>query len=149
MTASDIAAWWGAILATIVLAWDIFKWLRSGVRLKVRVTPNMQVAGDETEKQLVHVEVVNRGDKTTTITHWAFYEFDSWLDRVRNKRKAMGIVPYPEGPDLPFELEPGKRWSATVAQAGLFAHFSHKQIFCVIIHSGSDKEELCRLNVAE
>jgi hypothetical protein len=149
MTASEIAAWWGAVIATVVLAWDIFKWARSGVRLKVRAIPNMQVAGDATEKKLVHVEVVNRGDRTTTITHWAFYEFASTLIRLRRKRKSAGIVPYPEGPPLPFELAPGRRWAATVEQDGLFPLFSGSQVYCVIIHSGSDKEAMCRLNMAE
>lgn len=148
MTASVIAAWWGAVIATVVLAWDIFKWARSGARLKVRVTPNMQVAGDSSQQKLVHVEVVNRGDRVTTITHWAFYEFASTLHRLRRKRKSQGIVPYPEGPALPFELEPGKRWAATVAQEGLFSHFTGGQVFCVIVHSASDKEALCRLHTS-
>jgi hypothetical protein len=149
MTASEVAAWWGAVIATVVLVWDIFKWARAGVRLKVHAVPNMQVAGDATETKLVHIEVVNRGDKTTTITHLAFYEFASTLDRLRGKRKAAGIVPYPEGPQLPYELAPGKRWAATVRQAGLFPHFSGGQVYCVIIHSGRDKEVLCRLKMAE
>lgn len=147
MTASEIAAWWGAVIATAVLAWDIFKWLRSGVRLKIRAIPNMQVAGDASGKNLVFVEAVNRGDKSTTITHCAIYEFASTFNRLRGKRKAQGLVPYPDGPALPYELAPGQRWSATVAQAGLLAHFSGGQVFCAIIHTGSDAEALCRLNL--
>jgi hypothetical protein len=23
---SDVAAWWGAVLATVVFAWDVYKW---------------------------------------------------------------------------------------------------------------------------
>ncbi|HEY0197067.1 MAG TPA: hypothetical protein VGC19_00830 [Rhodanobacter sp.] len=147
MTASEIAAWWGAVIATAVFAWDIFKWLQSGVRLKVRAIPNMQIAGDSSEKKLVLVEVVNRGDKATTITHWALYEFASTFNRLRRKRKAQGLVPHPDGPTLPYELAPGQRRAATVVQAGVLTHFSDGQIFCAIIHTGSDREALCRLNL--
>ena len=107
----------------------------------------MQIVGDTAGNKLVHVEVVNRGDKSTTITNWALYEFKSTFDRLRRKRKAQGIVPYPDGPTLPFELAPGQRWSATVAQEGLLSYFSGGQIYCAIIHTASDREALCRLHL--
>jgi hypothetical protein len=43
LSASDWAAWWGAILATIVFGWDIVKSFRSGPRLRVRAAPEMQM----------------------------------------------------------------------------------------------------------
>jgi len=49
--ASDFAAWWGAILATVVLLWDIFKWRATRVRLRITAQPNMQTvtrAGKQT-----------------------------------------------------------------------------------------------------
>jgi hypothetical protein len=39
MQASDIAAWWGAIVATAILFWDIIKWKKSGVTVKVKAVP--------------------------------------------------------------------------------------------------------------
>lgn len=42
--AEAIAAWWGAILSTVVFGWEMYKWLRSGARLKVQVAQNMQAA---------------------------------------------------------------------------------------------------------
>ena len=34
-----VIALWGAILSTIVLAWDIFKWKTAGPKLRVSVKP--------------------------------------------------------------------------------------------------------------
>jgi hypothetical protein len=42
MTASDYAAWWGAVVATVVFAWDIIKWKKNGPRLKVSVAQTEQ-----------------------------------------------------------------------------------------------------------
>jgi hypothetical protein len=46
MTSTEIAAWWGAIIASIVLLWDIYKWKTRGPKLVMRLSPNIQVWGD-------------------------------------------------------------------------------------------------------
>lgn len=143
MTASDIAAWWGAGIATIVLGWDIYKWTTSGPRLAVKVQPNMQETGDPSETKNILVEVVNRGDKLTTLTHLAFYSYKTILHRLARRRNAhVGLVPRPGGPGLPFELEPGKRWVGLVEQDAVFSQHKDGLIFAVIVHSGSNSEQL-------
>jgi hypothetical protein len=143
MEASDIAAWWGAGLATIVLGWDIYKWFTSGARLFVKVQPNMQEVGDPRETKNILVEVVNRGDKLTTLTHLAFYSYKNRFYRlIRRRNPHVGIVPRPGGPGLPFELEPGKRWAGLVEQDAVFAEHKDGLVFAVIVHSGSSKELL-------
>lgn len=42
-TISDYAAWWGAVIATLALIWNIVIAARSGARVKVRVSPNMKI----------------------------------------------------------------------------------------------------------
>jgi len=35
MKITELAAWWGAIIATLVLLWDMYKWERSGPIINV------------------------------------------------------------------------------------------------------------------
>ncbi len=143
MTASDIAAWWGASIATAVLGWDIYKWAISGKHLSVRVQPNMQLAGEQSGTKNILVEVVNRGGKLTTLTHLAFYSYKSIFHRLLRKRnKHIGIVPYPGGQGLPYELEAGKRWNGLVEQDAVFAEHRDGLVYAVIAHSGSNRELL-------
>jgi hypothetical protein len=40
---SDVAAWWGAVLATVVFAWDVYKWAKSGPRVVMTVQTHMKM----------------------------------------------------------------------------------------------------------
>ncbi len=46
----EIVAWWGAIVATVVLVWDIYKWKTSGPKIRFVVCPGMIVVGDPTRE---------------------------------------------------------------------------------------------------
>lgn len=37
MSATDIAAWIGAVTGTLVLIWDVYKWMQTGPKVKVSV----------------------------------------------------------------------------------------------------------------
>ncbi len=45
MSATDIAAWIGAVTGTQVLILDVYKWLQTGPKIKVSVAPNMVAYG--------------------------------------------------------------------------------------------------------
>ena len=85
---TEIAAWWGAAIATLVLGWDVDKHVRSGPRLRVRANPNMEIVGYEVKlglmetvlpkgTKLIHVDVTNVGDQPTTLTHFVFFAYRS------------------------------------------------------------------------
>jgi len=42
-SASDFAAWWGAIVATLAVIWNIIVAIRSGARVQVKANPDMQI----------------------------------------------------------------------------------------------------------
>ena len=69
LSGTDIVAWWGAIVATSVLIWDIYKWRTSGPRIKFIVQPNSLVVGDPARKgkRFISVKATNVGDRPTTI----------------------------------------------------------------------------------
>lgn len=111
MGVSDIAAWWGAVIATLVLGWDIFKWKQSGYKLRLSLRPEMQLIGDDSGRLYVVIEVVNIGDKTTELTHVAGSLYKSHLQRYSGKNERSFIVPKPSlFTEFPYYLEPGKRW---------------------------------------
>ncbi|MDE1341188.1 hypothetical protein [Vibrio aestuarianus] len=80
MDASNIVAWWGAVVATLVLGWDVLKWLQSGAKIKTRLVLRTQysdsepIRQEETENGTIsiyetytHIEIINVGAVPTTI----------------------------------------------------------------------------------
>lgn len=51
MDGTDIAAWWGAITATVVLCWDVYKWIMSGARVRIEVRSGVSITGDENKDE--------------------------------------------------------------------------------------------------
>lgn len=149
MSASDIAAWWGAIVATMVFGLDIFKWWKAGPKIIVRANPNMQMVssgqGLEPEKN-IFLEVVNNGDKLTTVTHVIIHHYKSKWSVICKKPNGQAVVPLP-GPmqKLPFELEPGKRWTGLIDQSDIKSKFQGGYIYCGILHTATPKPILCKV----
>ena len=120
LTSTDIVAWWGAILATTVLVWDIYKWKTSGSKLRLLVQTGMKLMGDpETEDDtFVTFKVTNIGDRPTTITVVGFKYYKSWLDKYRNKTDKAFVIPNPQFNHqvLPYILEVGQEWMGGTKQ---------------------------------
>ncbi len=152
---SVIAAWWGAIIASIVLLWDIFKWTTQGPRIVVHAKPNMhrvnQLKGKLDEENLIFVEVVNRGSQPTTITHLAIYQYESRLKKILNKPKTQGAVFQQDtGQQLPHLLGPGAQWSGMIDQNDLTEKWGTEGlIYCGVLYSSSKKPVLTRVNLNE
>jgi hypothetical protein len=96
-------------VASTVLLWDIFKWVTKGAKVTVNATPNMQtfnhIEGELDDDRLIFVEAVNTGDMPTTITHLAFYQYDSLVKKILNKPKSQGAIPWQgAGYELPARL---------------------------------------------
>jgi hypothetical protein len=137
---SEIAAWWGAALATIVFLWDMYKWRSSGARLRINVSGDMQfIGGSELrpDKDYVVVEVVNAGNKASTITHMVGFHYATWFAWLRRKPTNSFISPNP-GVDrpLPHRIEPGARWMGSFEQTPDLESWARNGILCCgVIHS--------------
>lgn len=70
MKPTEIAAWWGAGIATLILFWDIYKWIISGPKFSFRVSSNMKFFGDlkRDDQTYVTIRATNKGDRPTTIS---------------------------------------------------------------------------------
>lgn len=150
---TQIVAWWGAIIATTILLWDIYKWKKSGVDLRVRICPNMEIFGghEPDENTYVMVVVVNRGDRATTITHLTAYYFKDKLSRIRKKAdKSMFITdPSPSQP-IPHKLNPGEQWMGMIIQDEELEQRAKSGILCVsVVHTGKEKLSYQQINIPE
>lgn len=92
---NDIAAWWGAIIATLALAWNIIVAVRSGARIHVTANPNMKIypktpiTGD---KSYIAVTAVNSGTSPTTITHFCGFSAPSLWKLIRKQTQQFVIT---------------------------------------------------------
>ena len=143
-SASDYAAWWGAIVASLALTWNIIQTIRAGARIEVVITPNMKVYPPQpptNDNDYIAVKAVNRGTGPTTITHCAgFYTNSRWGLIKKSERQQFVINISPEtGTKIPFVLEPGAEWNNLAAQADLFKMSGSGYLYLGIYHNQRSK----------
>ena len=123
-TATDIVAWWGAIIATTVLVWDIYKWRTSGARIRLLVQSGMKLFGDPDmeDDTFITFKVTNIGDRPTTITAVGFRHYETLFSRLRKKVNKACIITNPEfnHQRLPYVLEVGEEWMGGTKQTDEF-----------------------------
>ncbi len=155
MNATEIAAWWGASIATMVLIWDVFKWIRTGPIINVFASPDMQTHGSISDgthdKTFVTVEVTNTGDRKTTLTHLVGFHYANRFQWLRNKKNKTFIVANPAfSAVLPHVLEPGERWLGGIEQNEELDDISRNgYLYCGVYHSGGKKAVLQRVIVRD
>lgn len=148
---TNTAAWWGAVIATIVLMWDIYKWFRSGPILHVTVGPNMQTLGNipnhPKNQKYISVEVTNTGSRKTTITHLVSFYYKSFIFNLFKKPNKNFVVLTPAFlSTLPHIIEPGGRWLGGIEQNIELEELSRNgYLFCGIYHSSSKKPVMQRV----
>ena len=108
-----VLAAYGAITATVVILWDVWKWKHAGPNLSVFVSTGMKTFGGlkPDDKLYVVMNVTNRGDRATTLTHMSVHYFPDWRAWIRGKSTYNAIVANPSAAQpIPYLLEPGKVW---------------------------------------
>lgn len=125
---TDIAAWWGAVVATIVLVWDVVKWSRD--RPRIQVGARMPVvywnserieitdAGSDDFSQLksyCHIEIINKGNMPATIVSVCCSN-KSGKNGV--KHSSHDIVIH-DGNKLPHVLGAGQVWSCRIPESSV------------------------------
>jgi hypothetical protein len=151
MTVTDVLAMIGAFTGSAALLWDVFKWLKTGPRVRVSAIPNMVSTGEGNAYQgkNVIIEVVNTGDSKTTITHLAGYHYDSWFKPIfRFKPTTQFVVPNPIPGRLPCELSPGERWVGLIEQTPDLIDMSvNGKLYVGILHSMKRSPVMTRLMI--
>ena len=147
-------AGYAAIVATGALALEIRRWFETGARLSISVMPQMQtfnIPGTEGNNYLV-VNVSNRGQTPTTITHFALFHYGSWINWLRRKRGWAVVVlrPQPPGSDpvIPSVLRPGESWSGmALHEDDLVSRMKSGYLYVAIHATHSDKPTLARVRL--
>lgn len=122
MTPSDYAAWYGAAIATVVLVWDVVKWVRSGPRIIVQAMAGSasyqidQIIG----KDITLVRIANNGDSATTLSTWRFlYRPKGFLQEKQAVAMDDTIVGHNQTPKM---IAPGEVWQGVAREPPNFAH---------------------------
>jgi len=142
-------AWWGAIIATMVFVWDIYKWANRGPRLEYDVKTNMKTFGDQTREGMtfITVRVSNTGDGSTTIENMGFLHYHNWILRLARKPSFAAVVTNAGAPGpIPYEIKPGGIWDGMAQQdEDLVLKANKGRLYCSIYHSGSKKPIMRRV----
>ena len=142
ISSTDYAAWWGAVIATLALVWNIIVSIRSGARLHVTATPNMRMFPpnpDEEDKSFIFVNAVNRGTSDATITHFCGYQADSFWNLIRNKKQYFVVNGTSDGLPISTKVSPGEEWRGMADQELIMKDFKGKYFYIGVIHNQRKK----------
>ena len=150
MTSTEIAAWWGAIVATFVALLELYKWKSSGPKLKVTISPNMVgFGGFKTDNEkVVLIEVANIGNFPTTITATGLRGFKFPLLKYLKNTSSLHVLvlkPVNETNKLPFQIKPGEIWSATTIQDSDLTKLSGNGRLYLEVHDSWNKKPTYQL----
>jgi hypothetical protein len=110
---TNFVAWWGAIVATLVLLWDIYKWRIEGPIVRGRAFAFWLQVGDPSGGEHLVFRLNNNGSRPTTIESLGVHYYPNG----RSKKDAQSFIlkpgPLAAYPDL---LAPGHVWSAISLQ---------------------------------
>ena len=146
MDATDIIAVYGAIVATAVFGWDIYKWRISGARLCLSIVQH-QV------KDLRHIRVTatNRGDKPTTISRSAFLYYKGWLSWAKSLLPLIQGKPDKSFPRrdtaLPRDIKRGGEWGIVILDEEIKEIPKQGLLFFAIYESHRKKPKTIRIHL--
>src|ERR1019366_3053753 len=139
---TEVAAWVGAVAGPCALLWDFYKWKTAGPRLKLTVSPNMQMIPDPDPDALyIMATVQNQGTAGTTITGMCFATYRSWWTRIRLKPSTQFLVVTPSTTrPVPFKIEVGTEWLGMAIQdKELEQMIGAGNLWCNVYHSWSKR----------
>ena len=136
-----IAAY-AAIVSTFVLGWDAYKWLVSGAKIELSVSPAMEVFGGLVPDPNTYISVtaLNVGDRPTTITNLGGMYFESWWRAyiIRRRAKRAFIVTEPsQAQRIPYRFEVGDQWIGMAIQTDEIAQMAQNGYLFFILYSAT------------
>ena len=148
LSPSDVAAWWGAIVASIVLVWDIIKWRMSQTVLRIQASPNMRIFDTAIPPKPTYItlRVCNRGGQPTTIELVVVFHHANLFHRLLRKADTAGVVLSSTAGRVPHLLGPGEVWTGLIDQDDVLAKCnSGGYLYCGVNHSRGEKPVLSRV----
>lgn len=153
MTATEWAAWFGAVTGSGALLWDIYKWKTAGPKLRVRASAGWRLISEPPDSTTyINVEVSNVGSAATTLKELAFRPVPTWWQRVtRTASPRQYTVLNPLfARSLPLKLEAGERWSGFAVQDGKLDELLRcRRLHCLVYHSYSEEPVVSKVKMSE
>ena len=153
---TDIAAWIGAVVAILVFCWEVYKELKSGARLGVKVRPNMRYFDGKSLSSDPHIAVtiVNKGNLPTTLTLLIVYMYSNHVMKILNKPAMNGAVVLQRAgsPQMPHVLQPGRIWYGEIDQQQILKfkeEYDAKLLYIAVAHAFSERETKVRLRLSK
>lgn len=120
MDASDYAAWYGALIATTVLVWDVIKWKSAGPVIVGDAHAGWESYGiQQTEGlALTTVRLTNNGGRPTTLVSWGMYWYPAGASLDDKKARHAFLV---QGGlagtgKVPCKIESGDVWNGLIKE---------------------------------
>jgi hypothetical protein len=108
--------------------------------------PDVEIYPQDDGVSKLALNVTNRGDTPTTITHMIVYKYRSWFHRWRTKPHFTAIVPNPVMPGmvgtLPYELGLNKYWLGVLNFGELSEAREKGELYVGVIASHSNRNFL-------
>ena len=140
---------YSAVVATGVAIWQVYTYVRDGPRLKATAGSNRRIVdgGGLDSKTYIVVNVVNVGNRATTIQVFGLYVYENWWKRFRRKSStALVIIPATSGNTVPHVLEPGHTFMGLATQTDEIVKLSREKLtYLLVAHSMGKREVLVRL----
>lgn len=149
-----IAAY-AAVISTFVLGWDAYKWLASGAKIDLSVSPGMKIFGGHIPDPNTYISVVafNMGDRPTTITNLGGMYFDSWWTAYITKRKPKEAFLIPEPSQvqrLPYRFDVGAQWIGLAEQSNdIQQKAKDGYLFLILYTAGGGHGYRARIRIRE
>lgn len=127
-----IAAYWGAIIATMAMVWNIVTWVRDRPRLNIldRWATTVGQAGNTTQYECT-LRLVNMGKSPLSIARCLVAEV-SFEKRRRHRAVSLHDVG-----KLPVALGPGEFWEGLVRRGP--DSYAPKEYLLFFVETGSGK----------
>lgn len=143
----DPIAVYAAILSTLIAVWEFIKW-RGRNAIRMTCTPNMLFFPSPDKQKYIVVKVINRGDRSTTITHMLGYHWKSRFDKFFDRRKKKVSAFIVNSDNVPRVIQPGEEWMGQALQNSEIEKMaSEGYLYMGVIHSMGNKEILRRVKI--
>ena len=146
---------YAAVISTFVLGWDAFKWLASGAKINISVSPNMKTFGGIDKDDLTYISLTayNVGDRPTTITNMGGMYYESWWTAYifRNKPKEAFIIASPsQAQRIPYRFEVGDQWiGMSIQDENIEKKAKNGYLFLILYNVGNGKGHRARVLIKD
>ena len=144
---TTLVAWWGAVIATVVLLWDVYKWRHGGPKVTMQVRTGMAIYGDEEMKgkTLVVADVTNTGDRATTLINMTMTWYPSrWLWLLGKPKQQFFVKNPGRHAGFPHKLEVGDTWNGFIDQDEALGKLAQEGLLYCNLYCSSQKRPISR-----